>query len=216
MRFSPAEDRQGEGDESRAILQVPSLSSHGVDQRAHCEEKKEDNLSPRMVHPVWRGNLSYRHGSAMHHDMWKSFYPTEPPQWVGTSPNGMSRTMPPYSPIRVRSGRGAGRVPPPRTTHKELSQPSYPVSNRGRGGPASRRVGPSAIRYDQSPTMSAVTPNKPRPILKRKLPIKHNRSTEDTQSDTDESYKSMGSDSKRSKLEAASSNDTMDVEEMTV
>jgi hypothetical protein len=88
---------------------------------------------------------------------WK-FYPEQPSQWVGSgssnhatdtsSPNSVTshRSVPPYSPIRVRSGRGACRLPlsRPRTVpdaDPAVPRSSFPVSNRGKGGKAAiRRV----------------------------------------------------------------------------
>jgi hypothetical protein len=89
---------------------------------------------------------------------WK-YYPEAASQWVGSassnhaietsSPNSLTsqRSVPPYSPIRVRSGRGACRLPlsrsrtVPDVDPAAASRSSFPVSNRGKGGKAAiRRV----------------------------------------------------------------------------
>ena len=239
MRFSPPSEKHKDmpagNDETRSILQVPSLSSSGVD-RSAGEEKKEDDHAPRnMVQPVWRSNnMAYRPGNHMmpRHDAWSTYSP-QPPHWINSpAQHDANRAVPPYSPLLVRSTRGAARAAYPihQRHYQQMQQQAqtpaihdlsggqrtgFPVSNRGRGGPgAVHRIVATPIKQatDRAPSIipTAVEPSKPRPILKRKLPITTRRSTDETASDTEEeSCGSVETDSKRSKLdETASSGDS--------
>lgn len=154
--------------DTRRILQVPSLASNaGVNAPiAKPSNAEDDSARPRArdgapyfpghpFHPHWgpmAGGpvfVNYRPDEASMSDIWP-FYPK---QWVGSLPpqdsaRGQSQG-PPYSPIRIRSGRGAGRLGANRNpTSSQESSPtqgsgapavpaparsSFPVSNRGRG-----------------------------------------------------------------------------------
>jgi hypothetical protein len=87
---------------------------------------------------------------------------------------------------------------------------SYPVSNRGRGGPAHRQfVSPASPKLAVPMMMLGTQSPKPRSALKRKLPCMSQRqATEETLSESDDSSSVEVDSSKRTKLDAAlSSND---------
>lgn len=191
MRFSPSEpaltDSPSSSHGARYILQVPSLASgdHHSIRSPHEEEKKDDGLLskyPPQVTPGWPnrpivglGGAGYRQEN-MAAEAWK--YYTESPKWVGAPVSVQQRVMPPYSPIRVRSGRGAARLPLNRALMQQKdsspgsARSSFPVSNRGKGlrGAAHRNVAPKP-EPSESTSEAHLSPNKPRPILKRRLPM---------------------------------------------
>jgi hypothetical protein len=178
-------------DDRRSILQVPSLTSNGIDRNAGEEKKEDDHGSCAMVPPAWRSaNMPYRPGMPMmmqRQNVWNVYSP-EPPQWIN-SPNyqDANRAVPPYSPISVRSSRGAAQVaysrpmihprqhlhqqihhlqqsPMPMSHEPSIGLVGFPVSNRGRGGPGSagRRIittplKPMADRIPSSIVPASVT-----------------------------------------------------------
>lgn len=226
MRFCPPsekpEKKLGDCEVARSILRVPSLSCHGLD-RGTGEEKKEDEHSSHhhMVAPSWRSsNISYRpsHPMMHRHNMWNAYSPGQP-QWVRMeSPHGHSqdsnRAVPPYSPIRVRSSRGAARIAYASTKRPDhhLSSPDmmanrvgFPVSNRGRNGPAARRLSVSSQASSVEP--STIEPPKHRPLLKRKLPITSRVVKDEALSDSD-TCASSDNETKRCKIDLIPEHET--------
>jgi hypothetical protein len=195
MRFSPQDSssEQNNKDNGRSILQVPSLASNGgLDQ----EEKKLDSPSnspayhwggsPQMPpHHLQQHHHQY-HGQLMMNgvtavgghrpDAW-NFHPADrSPPWI----QHHHHPAIPYSPIRVRSGRGAGRMTADLPPSEASSRPSFSVSNRGkprrgtslascgsRGRTSSPEVKPTAVRT----TDVVKSPPTSRQVLKRKLPM---------------------------------------------
>lgn len=206
MRFSPSAKDIAEIPSlgARAILQVPSLASTAAasdhtGRRGMEEEKKEDSpntgrqgSSPWANSQMVGGPISMiYHPEIMASSSAASSY-TDSPNWAG------HRYLPSYSPIRVRSGRGAGRLPMSRgrVTGQPESQSgapprsSFPVSNRGRGRSVVRRPSVPGMTMESKPVVttppdssshvSPSTPPKritPRPILKRKLPMMTRKSS---------------------------------------
>ncbi|GKY93221.1 hypothetical protein MPSEU_000289900 [Mayamaea pseudoterrestris] len=248
MRFCPPPEKhqqlRHDKDETRSILQVPSLTSSGVDRASACEEKKEDdhhhaNVAPpprTMMPPVWRSNsMAYRPSNPMlpqqRHDNAWSVYTPEPPHWMNHI-DATNRAVPPYSPLPVRSSRGAARMalsmPAMHQRHYHHAQHSplqhqsphheprvvgFPVSNRGRGGPAAaaRRIITTPLKSvstEHVPSSSILPVEQPKrsSILKRKLPMASSRqSSGETMSETDDDGSCASSMdqsvSKRSKVE---------------
>lgn len=221
MRFAPALEKSspyGHDGHHRVILQVPSLTSAGggsISSGRMIEEKKEEYPSSVMHAGEAQGwpqriigghvTVGYRpEGAAAQNEAWKHF--SEAAQWVGSSSSSPGqRSVPQYSPIRVRSGRGAGRLPVNRQMHVEASpvpvtRPSFPVSNRGKGtrgrrisipGNESLKTEPSAevqmtttisTRPADGAVPEASSPEQPRAILKRKLPLARKSSHDSTSS----------------------------------
>lgn len=206
MRFAPSDGKEPVDADmhhadhgARSILQVPSLAStpggsvHSG-RSIMDEEKKEDGMTYSNLGPqgwpnrqVFGGTLpvGYRPENTASGEAWKYF--SESPKWIGTPANTQQRAMPPYSPIRVRSGRGAARLPLSRTAMLDSSPPTaprstFPVSNRGKGNAnRARRISIPTTTAIDSPKAEETTaatgvakpsPSQgPRPILKRKLPM---------------------------------------------
>jgi hypothetical protein len=200
MRFSPDDKEGSTGNNSlhsgrQSILRVPSLASApGTDHR----EGSNEALAPQ-IYPDWqrtRNVFGYRPDAAQR-EAW-SYYTAQPPQFINSPATSSTREMPPYYPVRgVRSGRGACRLPLNRNLllqklssqdtavsfDGQILRPSFPVSNRGRGGPLSRCLSlPTAVeRIPSSSSESKLM----RPFIKRKLAMTSSR--KNSASDTDES-----------------------------
>jgi len=175
MRFTPSEKDGADstatpklsGEGARSILQVPSLASTGgcsePSGRSPADEEKKDDFSTSPGSHKSFGHttagwanaggpmMAYRPDTASMGEAWNYF--SESPPWLGASAAANMHQQPriPYSPIRVRSGRGACRLPLNRnaigavgstTSSRDGSpksnRPSFPVSNRGKGKPGVR------------------------------------------------------------------------------
>jgi hypothetical protein len=131
---------------------------------------------------------------------WMGGHPTTPPHQDGAR----SQSMPPYSPIRIRSGRGARRISLNTSaslrsgpTSNDAPTRGYPVSNRGIGrrNVAATMLIKSSVSNDEvmmlakaeskeATDMEVASAEKhadaklPRSVLKRKLPLMSAASTE--------------------------------------
>jgi len=146
-----------DGEGARRILQVPSLTSTAGTAETHHTTREDSESSPAhlrktMTMPVghspiqtWPGmqyaGIPYRSDEM---EAWQYHYSVPPP----------AQYRPPYSPVRIRSGRGAARLA---ASRKTLSPPTttlhrFPVSNRGSKAGSRRCV--------RSPTKGEVTSTK--------------------------------------------------------
>jgi hypothetical protein len=147
MRFAPQEEEDcsvelaKDDDTPRSILQVPSLTSTVDTSNQHSSEEdhiKRQERVPNLpvrdpMHASWQVNpvdgsvlVRYRADDVAMPNSWSN-YPTQ----LINDPRARSI---PYSPVRIRSSRGAARAPTiaPKTPEKPLPRQSFPVSNRGR------------------------------------------------------------------------------------